>query len=414
MGHLISNPTSQSHRGKHPEFPPRALQSVASAPIAAVNLRVSAIIRVVVITCTLAWFVVLTMSASAQAQPPSNAETSTEKSPTLTRGALRRRLKKPITISWTDAPLAERMKAFAAANQLAIFIDRRVDPGTKINIERVNVTIEQLLLDVASEHGIGMCQIDDLIYLGPTSSAKALPLVWRKLPRATSKPATRLEWKALSRPRELMQSISRLGEIKISGIGQISHDLWDEGSLPPMTPTQQVALIAFGFDLWPSKDQSDPNTLKLTQFEPPIGGQLRYLRAARDVGGSGKLKQTLKQKFPDVRFHVVPNLVLMTGPTEMLYAAKAFLIRRNVIEVRDERNIRFTLKTSANRLQILSVIAKQTGRELLYDPALRDLLDQQVKIECHQINLSELVDQILSGTDLKNEVTTSKIQILAP
>ena len=413
MGHLRSNPPSQMHTQKRSESSTRALQTVATAVVTGVNLRLSAMIRVVVITSMLASFATAPMSVTAQT-PSDSTPSSSENPQLLTGGAFNRRLKKPVSVSWTDAPLAERVRAFATRNQFAVFIDRRVDPGTKVNIQRVNVTIEQLLLDVASEQDFGMCQIDDVIYLGPASSAKALPLVWRKLPRATSKPATRLDWKALSRPRELMQSISRSGEIEIIGIEKITHDLWEQGSLPPMSSTQQAALIAFGFDLWPSKDQADPNTLKLTQFEPPSRGQLGYRRAARDVGGSGKLKQTLKQKFPDVRFHVVPNKVLMTGPTEMLYAAKAFLIRRNVIEVRDERNIRFTLKTSANRLQILSVIARQTGRELLYDPALNDLLDQQVKIECHQINLSELVDQILSGTDLKNEVTTSKIQILAP
>ena len=126
------------------------------------------------------------------------------------------------------------------------------------------------------------------------------------------------------------------------------------------------------------------------------------------------MKLYLKQKFPTVKAQINRDKVRMTGPTEALYDAKAYLIRRKEIKTPEAQNIRFTLKTSATRLQILTVIGRQTGRELVYDPALKDVLDQQVEINCRQINLNELVDQILSGSDLKNEVTAKKIQISAP
>ncbi len=47
----------------------------------------------------------------------------------------------------------------------SIVMTQRIDPHLKVNIQRANVTIEQLLLDVASELSVGMCQLGDLIYI---------------------------------------------------------------------------------------------------------------------------------------------------------------------------------------------------------------------------------------------------------
>ena len=409
MGHFISILRSKSDRQKQPESSARALQTCGIAWFTAVNLRLSAMTRAVVITSAL--FTLAAAPTGARAQKPSVSAAETPS--VLTGKKLKQRLKKPVSVSWTDAPLAARLKVFAAKNQFAIFIDRRIDPDTKINTQRVNVTIEQLLLDVASEHSIGMCQVDDLIYIGPTATAHVLPILWGTVPRG-SKSATRLEWDTLSRPRELLESISQTGKFKLKGIEQIPHDLWGQGSLPPLTSSQQAAIVAVGFGMWPSADESDPRGLQLVPFKAPNHGKIEFFRSPSDVDGSGALKESLKQKFSDVKFQVSRGRVRMSGPPAAMYAAKAFLIRRNQIKAPDAKSIHFTLKTSANRLQILRVVARQTGRELVYDPSLGDLLDQQVKIECHQINLNELVDQILSGSGLQNEVTSSKIQILAP
>ena len=409
MGHFISNHHGTTDRQKQPESSARALQTSVIGRFTAVNLRLSAMIRAVVITSALFAFTTVQADAGAQGTGVSPAKTSTA----LTGKKLKRRLKQPVSVSWTDAPLASRLKAFAAKNQFAIFIDRRVDPGTKLNTKRVNVTIEQLLLDVASEHSIGMCQVDDLIYIGPTATAHALPILWRTIPRG-SKSATRLEWDTLSRPRELLESISQSGKYRLKGIEQIPHDLWGQGSLPPLTSSQQAAIVAVGFGMWPSADESDSRGLQLVPFKLPSHGKIEFSRSSRDVSSTGSLTESLKQKFTDVKFKVSRDRVRMSGPPESMYAAKAFLIRRNQIKAPDAKSIHFTLRTSANRLQILRAVAKQTGRELVFDPSLGDLLDQQVKIECHQINLNELVDQILSDSGLRNEVTSSKIQILAP
>ena len=148
--------------------------------------------------------------------------------------------------------------------------------------------------------------------MGPKQTAQALPLLWRKLPQIRSKPAKTLGWNALARPRELLDSISEAGEFPLNGIEQIAHDLWDRGSLPPMTPSQQVALLAVGFNLWPSADKSDPDALKLIPFESPRQGLLEFRRTPGDIGGSGRLKLYLKQKFPTVKAQIC---LLYTSPS---------------------------------------------------------------------------------------------------
>ena len=409
MGHLRSNPSDRKPSQKWAKSSTRALQTVASRRFTCVNPCLKHTIRVAVIISTAVWLAYAPSVAAAQGASSSE----TDEPLFLTGKKLDIHLKKPVSVSWTEAPLARRMRAFATANQLAIFIDRRIDPDLKVNIQRANVTIEHLLLDVASELSVGMCQLDDLIYIGPTATAHALPIMWHDVPRVSSKPANRLQWDMLSRPRELLESIAEEGEIKIEDVDQIAHDLWEPGSLPPLTSSQQAAIIAVGFGQWPSATQTDSRVLKLSGFKPPSRGKIEFIRAPRDVGGSGILKATLKQKFPDVKAQVSRERVRMSGSPDKLYAAKSFLIRRNQIQTPDAKNIRFTLKTSATRLQILNAIARQTGRELIYDQSHRDTLDQQVEVECRRANLNELVDLILAGSDLQSEVGSSKIQVLS-
>lgn len=410
MGHLRSNPSDREPSKKRGESPTRALQTVASGQFNSVTPDLKHMIRVAVIISTVAWFAYAPVVLAAQGSSLS----ATDKPLILTGKKLDLRLKKTVSVSCTESPLAQRVRAFATANDIAIFIDRRIDPELKVNIQRANVTIEQLLLDIASELSIGMCQLDDLIYLGPTATAQSLPIMWPEIPKVSAKPANRLQWDILSRPREVLNSIAQSGEIKIEGVEQITHDLWEQGSLPPLTPSQQAAIIAVGFGLWPSESKTDSRALKLSRFEPPIRGKIEFIRAPQDVGGSGILRATLRQKFPDVKAQVSRERVRMSGSPDTLYAAKSFLIRRNKIKTPDAKNIRFTLKTSATRLQILNAIARQTGRELIYDQSHRDTLDQQVEIECRRADLNELVDLILDGSDLQNEVGSSEIKILAP
>jgi len=413
MGHLTTNPQDRDPTQKPPESSTPPIQTVRYAGFTAVNARLSDMIRAVVITSMLGILAIAPIATMA-AQTQNRDQSHPDKPPLLTGKALQQRLKTRISVSWAEAGLADRLRTFAARGQFAIFIDRRIDPSLKINLQQVNVTVEQLLLDAADNVGISMCQIDDLIYIGPTATAQALPVLWEQLARASSVPAKPLEWATLSQPRELLESISRSAGFKIEGIEQVPHDLWDQGSLPALTPSQQVAIITVGFGLWPSMSETAPSTLKLARLPSPSVGKLEYVRGRRNVGSSSELKQILKTKFPEVSFQVTRDKVRMSGDTDKIYAAKAFLIRGSSVEETkpDSKDVRFTLKTSATRLQILNAVARQTGRELQFDPALRGVLAQQVEIECQQITLSELVVQILAGSELESRVTSADIQIL--
>ena len=420
MGHLTTSIIQQRIERKAPLSSPPAVRTVVYDASIARIFCPPAMIRFVVITYILSLSIAcqLTSPLCLWAQISSNATSRSQvfssSADWLTGKALHQRLNSPVSVSWTDAPMVDRLRAFAASKQLAVFIDRRVDPNAKVNLRRVNVTIEQLLLDIADEKGIGTCQLDDLIYFGPLASAYELPILWNDLPRMTSQPAGPIKWEELSRPSDLLASISNAGEFNIDGLQQVRHDLWRAGSLPPLTPIQQVAILAVGFDLWPTTSAKNQSRLTLRKFTASDRGQLEYIRSPSDSSKTAELKREMKVKFPELKLQVSRTKVRMDGTTDQLYAAKSFLIRRNRMETPDEQDRRFSLKTSATRLQILSVIARQTGKELIYDASLQSLLDQQVEIECHQVNLDELVDQILTGSQLDSETTSAAIQILSP
>ncbi|MGB1928744.1 MAG: hypothetical protein ACPHO8_05520 [Mariniblastus sp.] len=80
----------------------------------------------------------------------------------------------PISVMWRDAELKDRLMRFSTNQRVAIFLDRRIDPSTIINLTLNNVTTEQFLLEIAKQLEIGFCQIEDVYYLGPKETANII------------------------------------------------------------------------------------------------------------------------------------------------------------------------------------------------------------------------------------------------
>lgn len=372
----------------------------------------SAIIGAAVTTCICVTVLIESGALGAQRVDANVTKPGSSEAEWATGKALTQTLLGQTSVSWTDAPFAERLRAFAASKRIAVFIDRRLDPGVKINLQQANATIEQLFLDVAEQHGLaGMCRVDDLIYFGPLETVQALPIVWNDLPRISNRPASRLSWTPLSKPANVLQALAQSSGIKITNIERVHHDLWPAVSVPPLTPTKQVALISVGYGSWPVLDEYRTNALKFENWNPPSRGTIQYRRSANDRVRNSELRRLLRKEFAGIKFSVSDKLVKMTGDTDQMYAAKAFLVRRNKFSPPPSRDIRFTLKTSATRFQLLKTIAKQTGRKLTYDASIKRSLDQQITIECQQVDLERLIEKTLDGSVLAFELTKSEIKL---
>jgi hypothetical protein len=177
----------------------------------------------------------------------------------LTGAALQQQLAEPVDILWADNPLHQAMVRLSRACRVAILIDRRVDPGQKLDVSLRGVPLESALQTIARGRGLGVSRLGAVVYLGPLPAAERLPAVAagfdkqvRLLPPAVQRRYHQLKalaWEDLATPRELLSQLGRQGGLEIANLEQAPHDLWAAADLPPLSLVDRLTLVAIQFDL---------------------------------------------------------------------------------------------------------------------------------------------------------------------
>ena len=176
-----------------------------------------------------------------------------------TGAAFQRQLAEPGRILWADNPLRPAIEGLSRARKVAVLIDRRVDPGQKLDISLKDMPLESALHAIARSRGLEVTCLGSVVYLGPPAAAERLGVIAaaleksiRRLPPATRRKyhqTARLGWEDLATPRELLSDLAREGGLEIAGLERVPHDLWAAADLPAMPLTDRLALIAVQFDL---------------------------------------------------------------------------------------------------------------------------------------------------------------------
>lgn len=189
---------------------------------------------------------------------------------------LLRDLAAPISAQWRDAPGRQALERLAAETEVAIWIDRRVDVRKKLTLSATGTTMAALIDGAASSLDLGSAAIDDIVYVGPTNSAAALPTLathWRRAAPSGLRKRSLLEWPRLAEPRKLAEDIASSAGYRIENIESIPHDLWPAGSTPPLAFGDQLTLLCLGFDLkWTVADRTK-KTIRLEPITPTPSGK---------------------------------------------------------------------------------------------------------------------------------------------
>ena len=86
-------------------------------------------------------------------------------------------LNKKLSATWKDKELKAALQRLANTQQLAIWLDRRIDPQQKVNLEFKQATLRQLLEEIADRSNLGFCPFGNLLYVGPNTAVQELPLL---------------------------------------------------------------------------------------------------------------------------------------------------------------------------------------------------------------------------------------------
>lgn len=163
------------------------------------------------------------------------------------------------SIHWQDLPLRDAISRLKDLFSETVFVDRRIDPGLRVNLDIEATSAEEVIRAIAADRELGVGRLGAIVYLGPIAEAEQL----RGLAAARATEVARLpadlrsaltskqsrSWPRLSEPRRLVSSVVEQRGWRLANADKIPHDLWAAGELPELTLVDSLTVLLIGFDL---------------------------------------------------------------------------------------------------------------------------------------------------------------------
>lgn len=164
-----------------------------------------------------------------------------------------------VQFTWNDTSLKASLARLVDSRELAIVLDRRLDPTQAVTTDQPASPLDVALEKFAATRQWGVSRLPHVLYLGPQATTRELATVMvlqqqrlAKLPPAIRKRWTsprNSSWPEQTEPKELVASWALGRKISLHGAEQIPHDLWAAQPLPPMNFIEQATIALAGFDL---------------------------------------------------------------------------------------------------------------------------------------------------------------------
>ena len=349
----------------------------------------------------------------------------------LTGTALKRQLAQPVHVTWSGMPLRQGLRNLCHAQQVGVLIDRRVDPGQKLELQLDGVPLKAALSEIAGSRRLGVCFFGPLVYFGPaaaSSQLRTLAVMCReqvdRLPPTLGRKflsARPMAWNDFATPRELLGRLARESgfQLRLLGLDRVPHDLWAAAELPSLSLIDRLTLVAIQFGLT-FEISPDGRTVTLV----PVPAEVGLVRSYPGGRTPKATAQRLAAIVPHAQVKVVGDRVYVTGlleeherlsspgpsppgPVQGGQPPAALAIERvRVDEVTiEDQPVGGVLQSLAGQLKL----------ELRIDrPALQRAgisLSQRISVHAKNVSVDELLREVIRSTRLKYERRGNVVEI---
>ena len=336
-----------------------------------------------------------------------------------TGSAVDRQLQQPLTASWKDIPLRQMLHNLARSRQVAIFLDRRVNPDQLVQFDATGESMVVALDRLAGQLELGHCLVDSTIYIGPkeitgklATVAEVLHQFLVRLPEPWNKRAARrvaMRWDLLATPRLLVTRQLEQAGFELAMPDSIPHDLWASQDLPPMPLAHRLTILLAGFDK-AFTVAGDPPRMSLL----PMPAEVKLRKVYRKAVSTENF-QRIREFFPDLEVTRTAKEVTAVGSQED-HRQLARLLRG--VQVTATRpgpvNKRYGLKVEMSSIeQIIRAIARQDGLEIDIDEEARKRWEKLIDLNARDVTREKLLEMALSPAKLKGRVEGKKLIIRA-
>jgi hypothetical protein len=331
----------------------------------------------------------------------------------------RQALEQPLGLKWGENPARQAFRNLAQNQRVAVWLDRRIDPGLKLQFEADDLPLGIVLDQLCEKYRWKRAAVGPVVYLGPPAIAGKLATlaavrrqqVGRESAQQRARWSRAVAWQVpeLAQPRELMQELVREAGATLANPEAIPHDLWPEIALPRLTLADRMSLVLAGFDLTfePSPDGSSIRIV-------PAPAEIEYTETYSWRGANASLAAQLAKKFLEAEVLLVNDKVQVTGPYE---------VHEKIDRLMSGETVRTTKVAPGSKVYSLRVdnqpagavvktVAKELGKELQYDPALLDKLKTNVSFTVKDVDLNDLLAAALKPLGLTYEMKEAALVIV--
>lgn len=325
-------------------------------------------------------------------------------------------------VVWSaGTPVRQALMTLGEMQGIAIMLDRRIDPESGIELSLRDVTVMDVVAQVAAQCDAAPRWLDAVVYVGPRAATAGLMAAAaqrrreaQSLPRAR---ATRLtarrvwSWDELAAPRMLLEELAREAQITWDDIDRVPHDLWPAMDLPPLTWTDRATLVLAGFDL--TFELGDRGgRARLVELPVPTRVVGRYLAQLPPAE-----RAALARLFPEAVVEEAAGSVMLEDVPEEQTRLQQWLRQATAPRPRPrgaDKTV-MTLRVTQQPVgAILRAITERLGVAFEMEGTLDEHLQTRVSVDVHDATLDALLSATLEPAGLTFRRRGDVIVIAAP
>lgn len=257
---------------------------------------------------------------AAAVMPPSQSAAAPH-ADWLTGRDLEEQLAGSAGVFWSGRPLRDGLASLSAAERVAVLLDRRVDPGTEMELTLQNRPLGEVFGGIAASLGLGATRLGPVVYIGPPEYTTRLRTLVelrrddvRKLPSAAARRWTAqraFAWEDFATPRGLVDELGSRSGLRVEALEQIPHDLWAGADLPPLDLVERLTLVVGQFDL-SFTIAADGRSVALV----PIPERVAVVRSYPGGPRAEQVAAEWKRRVPGAEFAVRGETIWVRGLVE--------------------------------------------------------------------------------------------------
>jgi hypothetical protein len=343
-------------------------------------------------------------------------------------------LDRPISGSWKGVALRAILRRLSRERDVAILLDRRVDPEQLIDIDTGERSLASAVDDIARLAHLAVSRIGNCLIVSPPSAASRLrtlvALRERELAESDVDASERLSrlrtmhatirWDDLDRPVDIVRTIGRQFGLSVAGIEQIPHDLWAGAVCPETTAAEALSLVLNQFDL--TFEWTDHGSgVRLVAVPPAVAIERQYALHGKPTGEALRM---LHSKIEGIDADVRDGKLVVRGSVEQHEIVATILgIAKGSAHTAGKRpstsleRQSFTLQAHGVSLRDLFDELRKQGLTIQYDAEqLRKAgidLTQKVSIDLPQLPAPQFFKRLLEPFSLTFHFTHTAI-VLEP